>query len=138
MRGTTARFEDSVMRPRTSSSPVRSTDAGVPSALVAIGPRADVARGIERAAAEGARGAAGSDERVAAPCEGAGLGRRQGDPDRVASERAHLVVGVLVDLVGVVVVALDDDLLRLLVPGEGEGLHVPVLVERRLQRVGVL
>ena len=110
----------------------------VGSALVAIGPRADVARGVEWVAAERARGPTGGDEGVAAAREGAGLGRRQGDADRVAPERTHLVGRRVVDLVGVVVVALDDELLAVLVPREREGLHVPVLVERRLQRVGVL
>src|SRR3954452_17089440 len=117
-RATTARLEESMTRPSTSSSPVRSTDDGVRSALVAIGPRADVARGVEGVAAERARRPARRDEGVAAPGEGSGLGRRERDPDGVAPERSHLVVGVLVDLVGVVVVALDDELLDGLVPGE--------------------
>src|SRR6478752_10667283 len=140
-RARTARFEESAIRPKTSISPVRSTGDGVRSALVAIGPRADVARGVERVAAERARRPAGGDQRVAAPREGPGLRGRQRDAERVAPQWSHLVVGVvgdLVDLVGVVVVALDDDLLRVLVPRQGQGLNAPVLVERRLQRVGVL
>src|SRR5689334_25087574 len=131
----TARLEESVTRPTTSISPVRSTGDGVCSALVAIGPRADVARGVERVAAERARRAPGSDEGVGAAGEGACLCRAEADPDRVARERRDLVVRVVVDLVGVVVVALDDDLLAVLVPGEGERLHAPVLVERGLQRL---
>src|SRR3954452_22630243 len=138
-RATTARLEESVTRPSTSSSPVRSTDDGVRSALVAIGPRADVARGVEGVAAEGARRPAGCDEGVRATGEGPRLRGREADPDRVAPERTHLVVrGLLVHLVGDVVVALDDDLLALLVRGERQRLHAPVLVEGRVQRLGVL
>src|SRR5829696_1987933 len=107
-RARTARLEESVMRPRISISPVRSTGDAEPSALVAIGPRADVARGVEGVAAERARRAARGDEGGAAPREGARLGGCQCDPDRVAPERGCVVVGVLVDLVGIVVVALDD------------------------------
>src|SRR4051812_25846884 len=115
-RATTARLEESVIRPRTSSSPVRSTDDGLRSAFVAIGPRADVARGVEGVAAERARRPAGRDEGVGAASEGPRLGWRQADPDRVAPQGTDLVVrGVLVDLVGVVVVTLDDELLALLV-----------------------
>src|SRR5689334_233908 len=134
----TARFEESVMRPTTSISPVRSTGGGVCSALVAIGPRADVARGVERVAAERARRPPGGDERVRAAREGTGRGRAEADAGRVARERSRLVVRLVVDLVGVVVVALDDDPLAVLVPGERERLHPPVLVEGRLERLGVL
>src|SRR3954452_14498462 len=138
-RATTARLEESVTRPSTSSSPVRSTDDGVRSALVAIGPRADVARGVEGVATEGARRPAGCDEGVGATREGARLRRREADADRVAPEGADLVVlRLLVHLVGVVVVALDDELLALLVPGERQRLHAPVLVEGGVQRLGVL
>src|SRR6476620_974485 len=137
-RARTARFEESATLPSTSISPVRSTADGVRSALVAIGPRADVARGVERVAAEGARRTAGRHQGGAASREGAGLGRAEAHPDGVARQQAHLVVGLLVDLVGVVVVALDDELLAVFVPGQGQGLDAPVLVERRLQRLGVL
>src|SRR5690242_10412143 len=124
----TARLEESATRPSTSISPVRSTADGVGSALVAIGPRADVARGVEGVAAERAGRTPGGHERVAAPGEGPGLRRAEAHPDRVARQRGHLVVGLLVHLVGVVVVALDHELLPVLVPGQRQGLDAPVLV----------
>src|SRR5690348_14105338 len=137
-RAMTARLEESATRPSTSISPVRSTADGVRSALVAIGPRADVARGVERVAAERARRTPGGHQGRAASGEGPRLGGAETHADRVARQHAHLVLGRLVDLVRVVVVALDDQLLPVLVPRERQGLDPPVLVERGLQRLGVL
>src|SRR5215203_4176051 len=94
-RARTARLDESVMRPRISISPVRSTCDAEPSALVAIGPRADVARGVEGVAAERARRPARRDQGGAPAGEGPGIRRCQGDPDRVAPERGHVVVGLL-------------------------------------------
>src|SRR5690349_15567132 len=108
-RTTIALFVDPTRPPRTSSSPSRSaTRAGSCSVeIVAVLPRADVAGGVERVAAQRARRAAGADHPERALHEGARRAGAEPHPEQVRAVLVLVVdVGDLIGLGRVVRVAL--------------------------------
>src|SRR6187402_3433584 len=106
-----APLEESTIRPTGVISPVvrRSTT----SASVSVGTGTDVAGRVQRLAAERARGATGGDDGPAPTGEGTRRRWREHD--------AQGLHGRLLGLLGVLVVALDDDDLAGRVPRERQG-----------------
>src|SRR6478672_5245544 len=144
-------LDASTSRPSTTISPCRRSSSAEPtsrsltgpgSAAVAVGARAHVPAGIERATAERARRPPGGHHCLGPGDEGAGRG--PGEPDAQQRRAVDLVVvdQRRVVLVAVVVslgqrLGLDHDALVVGVPDQGHHTDPELLLDRRVERRGV-